>query len=127
MRSRTANTELKDRLDELYHQFNDAQSVTDPIQIVRRFTRADDQEIVGFCAAALAFGRVQSVLNSIEGLLKVMGPSPAAYVRAFDPARDRSALDHLHAPMDAWCGPRRACVGPAPDDRFAWLDTELFH
>jgi len=95
MRSRTANSELKDRLDELYHRFNDAQSVTDPIQIVRRFTRADDQEIVGFCAAALAFGRVQSVVNSIEGLLKVMGPSPAAYVRAFDPARDRSALDHL--------------------------------
>ena len=48
-----------------------------------------------FCAAALAFGRVQSVLNSIEGLLQVMGPSPAAFVRAFEPARDRRALDHL--------------------------------
>ena len=44
---------------------------------------------------ALAFGRVQSVLNSIEGLLEVMGPSPAAYVRAFEPARDRRTLDHL--------------------------------
>ena len=87
--------ELKARLDEQYDQFNDAQSVTDPIQIVRRYARAEDQEIVGFCASALAFGRVQSVLNSIEGLLTVMGPSPAAYVRAFTPARDRRALDHL--------------------------------
>ena len=42
----------------------------------------EDREIAGFCAAALAFGRVQSVLNSIEGLLAAMGPSPAAYVRA---------------------------------------------
>ena len=97
MRSRgtVADTDLRSRLDELYHQFNDAQSVTDPIQIVRRFTCAEDQEIVGFCAAALAFGRVQSVLNSIEGLLKVFGSSPAAYVRAFEPSRDRRALDHL--------------------------------
>ena len=96
MRSRsTVDTDLRDGLDDLYHQFNDAQSVTDPIQIVRRFTRADDREVVGFCAAALAFGRVQSVLNSIEGLLNVMGPSPAAYVRSFEPTRDRRALDHV--------------------------------
>jgi len=87
-------TSLKRHLDQQYEQFNDA-SVTDPIQIVRRFTRPDDLEIVGFCASALAFGRVQSVLNSIEGLLLVMGPSPAAYVRSFEPGRDRRALDHL--------------------------------
>ena len=86
---------LKERLDLQYEQFNDALSVTDPVQLVRRFTRAEDQEVVGFCASALAFGRVQSVLNSIEGLLQVMGPAPAAYVRAFEPSRDRRTLDHL--------------------------------
>lgn len=86
---------LKSRLDEIYQHFNLANSVSDPIWIVRRFERPEDQEVVAFCAAALAFGRVASVLNSIEGMLKVMGPSPAAYVRAFDPARDRRAFDHL--------------------------------
>ena len=86
---------LKSRLDEIYQHFNLANSVSDPIWIVRRFERPEDQEVVAFCAAALAFGRVASVLNSIEGLLKVMGPSPAAYVRAFDPARDRHAFGHL--------------------------------
>ena len=92
--STRANATLKRRLDEQYAHFNVA-SVTDPIQIVRRFRRADDLEVVGFCASALAFGRVQSVLNSIDGLLRVMGPSPADYVRAFDPAHHRRALDHL--------------------------------
>jgi uncharacterized protein (TIGR02757 family) len=87
--------DLKARLDALYHAYNAEHVVTDPIWMVRRFERADDREIVGFCAAALAFGRVQSVLNSIEGLLAVMGPQPAAYVRDFDPARDRQALAHL--------------------------------
>ncbi len=94
-RTPAAASDLKNRLDRLYDEFNELHSVSDPIWIVRRFERADDREIVGFCAAALAFGRVQSVLNSIEGLLNVMGPSPAAYVRRFDPKRDRRALDHL--------------------------------
>jgi uncharacterized protein (TIGR02757 family) len=85
---------LKQRLDEQYANFNST-SVTDPIQLVRRFDRPDDREIAGFCAAALAFGRVQSVINSIEGLLTATDGSPAAYVRAFEPARDRRTLDHL--------------------------------
>jgi uncharacterized protein (TIGR02757 family) len=86
---------LANRLGEQYEAFNAAHSVSDPIWLVRRYERPDDREIVGFCAAALAFGRVQSVLNSIEGLLAVLGPSPAAFVRAFEPARDRLAFDHL--------------------------------
>ena len=95
MPPRLAADELKRRLDDQYDQFNDALSVADPIQIVRRYTNPADQEIVGFCASALAFGRVQSVLNSVEGLMAVMGPSPVAYVRAFEPQRDRRSLDHL--------------------------------
>jgi uncharacterized protein (TIGR02757 family) len=55
----------------------------------------DDREVVAFCAAALAFGRVASVLQSIESLLAVMGPHPAAFVRAFDPPLQRAAIDPL--------------------------------
>ena len=83
---------LKPALDELYAEFNHADSATDPIQIVKRYQRDDDREIVGFIAAALAFGRVMSVLQSIERVLAVMGPEPAAYVRRFDPRRDGPAF-----------------------------------
>jgi uncharacterized protein (TIGR02757 family) len=83
---------LKPALDELYDAFNVADSATDPIQIVRRYERDDDREIVGFIAAALAFGRVASVLQSIERVLAVMGPEPAAYVRRFDARRDAPAF-----------------------------------
>jgi len=79
---------LKPALDGLYDGFNVADSATDPIQIVRRYGRDDDREIVGFIAAALAFGRVTSVIQSIERVLAVIGPEPAAYVRRFDPRRD---------------------------------------
>ncbi len=87
--------DLRSALDTLYRSFNADRVVTDPIWIVHRYQRSDDREVVAFIAAALAFGRVQSVLNSIDGMLQVMGPSPAAFVRGFEPARDRRQFDHL--------------------------------
>ena len=70
-------------------------AATDPVQIVRRFDDPADREVVGFCASALAFGRVSSVLQSIDRLVGVMQPSPAAFVRRFDAARDAAALERL--------------------------------
>ena len=87
--------DLKSVLDRLYADFNYPDSATDPIQIVRRYSRPDDREVVGFVAAALAFGRVTSVLQSIERVLAVMGRAPAAYVRQFDPGRDARAFDGI--------------------------------
>src|SRR5262245_25134242 len=84
-----------DRLDELYRSFDHATSATDPVHIVRRYALPADREVVGFCAAALAFGRVASVLQSIESLLTVMGPAPAQYVRRFNPERERPRLAPL--------------------------------
>jgi uncharacterized protein (TIGR02757 family) len=90
-----ATTGLGPALDRLYTSFNYPDSATDPIQIVRRFTRPEDREIVGFCAASLAFGRVASVLQSIERLLGVVGNNPAHYVRQFDPVKARSKFEPI--------------------------------
>jgi uncharacterized protein (TIGR02757 family) len=83
---------LKSALDRLYSGFNHPDSATDPIHIVRRFARDDDREVVAFIAASLAFGRVSSVLQSIERVLGVVGPAPAAYIRRFDARRQGSAF-----------------------------------
>jgi uncharacterized protein (TIGR02757 family) len=80
-------------LDRLYDSFNGPDSAADPIQIVRRYARPDDQEVVGFCAAALAFGRVASVLQSIDRFLAIVGDRPAEYVRTFDPDARRDRFD----------------------------------
>ena len=83
---------LGDRLHQLYLDYNREDSATDPIQIVRRYRDSADREIVGFCASALAFGRVASVLNTVETLAAILGPAPAAYVRAFDPSAPHPEL-----------------------------------
>lgn len=88
---------LKPPLDGLYDSFNMADSATDPVQIVRRYARPEDQEVVAFCAAGLAFGRVSSVMQSIDRVAQVMGPEPAAFVRRFEPVRDGAPLrDFVH-------------------------------
>jgi uncharacterized protein (TIGR02757 family) len=84
-----------DRFEELYRAFDHTSSASDPVHIVRRFGEPADREVVGFCAAGLAFGRVSSVLQSIEALLQVMGPSPAVFVRDFDPVRHGPRLAPL--------------------------------
>ena len=83
------------RLDTLYRTFDHVDSATDPVHIVRRYPEPADREIVGFCAAALAFGRVASVLHSIEALLEVMGPQPAEFVRSFEPVRNSRRIEPL--------------------------------
>ncbi len=93
--SGAAVVDMAARLEDLYRGFDHADSATDPVHIVRRYRSAEDREVVGFCAAALAFGRVASVLQSIESLLAVMGPQPAAFVRRFDPVRDGGPIAPL--------------------------------
>jgi uncharacterized protein (TIGR02757 family) len=90
---------LATTLDRLYQDYNREDSATDPVQIVRRYTNPADQEIVGFCAAALAFGRVASVLNSVETVARAMGAQPAEYVRRFDPD---AAHPELRAMVHRW-------------------------
>ena len=92
-------TGLASRLERLYEAYNREDAAADPVQIVRRYTKRDDQEVVGFCAAALAFGRVASVLNTVETLAGLMGPAPAAYVRRFDP---KAPHPELRAMVHRW-------------------------
>jgi uncharacterized protein (TIGR02757 family) len=93
------NPELGPRLERLYEAYNREDSAADPVQIVRRYSDRGDQELVGFCAAALAFGRVASVLNTVETLARVLGPAPARYVRAFDP---KAPHPELRAMVHRW-------------------------
>ena len=94
-------TALASRL-ERSTDYNREDSASDPVQIVRPFDDPADREIAGFCAAALAFGRVASVLNSIDTLFAIMGPS-AGRVRA------RASIPRRRIPSCArWCIAGRA-------------------
>jgi uncharacterized protein (TIGR02757 family) len=100
---RPKSVDLACRLDRLYHGFNAAQSLTDPIELVRPYATPADREIAGFIASGLAFGNVTAVMASAGGVLARLGPSPAAFVRAFKPARDAARFDGF---VHRWTRPR---------------------
>lgn len=62
---------------EAYRRYHDASLIhPDPLEIVLRYTRARDREVVALICASLALGRVQSILDVCNAVL-VRLPNPA--------------------------------------------------
>ncbi len=87
---------LKARLDELAASFTPDRIAPDPLEFPRAYADPADREIAAFVAAGLAFGNVKAIKASVAGALRRMGPSPAAFVRGFDPTRDAAAFDGFY-------------------------------
>jgi len=64
----------------------------DPVSFPHRYRAPRDIEVAGLLAASLAYGRADLFLPKVDGLLRGMGRSPAAFVRRLTPARARSLL-----------------------------------
>ena len=74
-------TELIIALEKLYDRFHLPEFISpDPLEVVYRYRKNGDREIVGLIAAALAYGRVQQILANIDRVLEPMGKSPKQYL-----------------------------------------------
>jgi uncharacterized protein (TIGR02757 family) len=69
---------LADRLEVLYRTYGPETSASDPIVFLERYRRAEDREVVGWIASAFAYGRVETIQDTVGRLLAALGPSPAA-------------------------------------------------
>ena len=85
-------TEIREMLEGLYEKYNRHELIApDPLQWVYKFDRRADREIVGFLAAALAYGRVEQINNDLGKLFGIMGRRPGEYTGNFAKT-DRKAL-----------------------------------
>ena len=74
-------TELKEFLDEKYHQYNTPEFIdSDPIQIPHSFTLREDIEISGFLASTIAWGNRKMICNNCTKMIDIMQGEPAAFV-----------------------------------------------
>src|SRR5919198_2555846 len=81
-------------LERLYREFDyGARVERDAIRFPLRYADPRDRELVALFTACLAYGRVDLFGRALEGVLPTMAPSPAAFVRDFDPARDARRFD----------------------------------
>jgi len=70
-------------LEDLYTQYNRREYISpDPLEWVYHYEADANREIAGLVAASLAYGRVESILASIERVMTPMGESPSAFLRA---------------------------------------------
>ena len=75
------NKALKDKLVSLADRYEKAAFTEgDPSCFMHRYTRTQDQELVAFVAAALAFGRRDQILSHVETVLELAGSSPSEWV-----------------------------------------------
>jgi len=80
---------LKQPLERLYREFDyQGRLAYDAIQFPGRYPDPRDREVVALLSACLAYGRVDLFSREVERLLAIMGPHPAGFIRAFDPAVD---------------------------------------
>jgi len=90
----TSASALRQPLERLYREFDyDARLGRDAIQFPLRYADAGDRELVSLLTCCLAYGRVDLFGRELDRALGVMGPSPAAFVREFDPRRQDHAFD----------------------------------
>jgi len=97
---------LQSYLDTLVDQYEQADFIEgDPISIPHAFDDPQDQAVIGFYAALLAWGRRDVMLRKLEELCERMDYAPYDFVQGFDADRDRAALgDFVHRtfqPIDA--------------------------
>jgi uncharacterized protein (TIGR02757 family) len=109
---------LREPLERLYREFDyGARVARDAIEFPLRYPSPADREIVALLTACLAYGRVDLFGRALHGVLAAMGPSPAAFVREFDPLRDGEAFTgfvyRFNRPRDlmAFCLAARDLLG----------------
>jgi uncharacterized protein (TIGR02757 family) len=86
--------ELARRLDRLSLSYAPAADQSDPIRSPASYERPADREVAAWIGSAFAYGRVETILGSVDRILKPLGPSPAAALDAVSDFR-RFAREEL--------------------------------
>lgn len=84
----SAASTLKEKLDAIARRYDGRFIESDPVKFVHRWQDPREREVVGLISAAFAYGSVVLIFRAVEKILAPMGPSPRAFLEAFDPKRD---------------------------------------
>lgn len=84
----------RDLLEGLYARHHHLENLhPDPLVFARRYRDPNDGELAGLIAAAFAYGRVEKIMEALERVFGVLGPSPRDRLLQLKPKDD--ALESL--------------------------------
>lgn len=85
MRSQPKQDKILDLLESVHQEYHHQEErKADPVHFVHRYVSPADQEIVALFASLLAYGNVQTILNSVEKILLPLGKSPSESLLKLD-------------------------------------------
>ena len=88
---------IENILQNLYDRYNHKNLIKpDPLQFIYHYSNPKDMEIAGLLSAALAYGRVEQIQNSLNKLFGFMGDSPYEYVMSFNQAKRKKLQNFKH-------------------------------
>ncbi|OGI00259.1 MAG: TIGR02757 family protein [Candidatus Melainabacteria bacterium GWF2_32_7] len=88
------NNEKKKFLDSLVRKYEIPEFIdNDPIKFPHMFDNFQDQEISGLISSALAYGKRDKILESVEKILKIMDFEPYNFVTNFDFDKDNKLFN----------------------------------
>ena len=91
------NQAIKSILERLYRKYNHHRMIKpDPLQFVYNYEDKADMEIAGLLSAALAYGRVEQIQNSLTRLFRLVGESPYKFVMDFNKTRRKKLQNFKH-------------------------------
>ena len=81
MKNKKSDSNLKNKLEELYNHYNRREFVhPDPLEFLYKYDDLRDRELVALIASSLAYGRVAQILKSVSAILDIMAPSPYLFL-----------------------------------------------
>lgn len=88
---------IKNILEKLYSRYNHRDLINpDPLQFIYNYSDPVDMEIAGLLSAALAYGRVEQIQNSLNKLFSIMGKNPCEFVLSFNQAKRDKLQNFKH-------------------------------
>lgn len=87
VKSASPSLEVRDLLEEAYHQLATAAFVADdPLQVPRSFSRREDAEVIGFLTATIAWGQRRTIIRNAWRLVELLDGAPHDFTMHASPS-----------------------------------------
>ncbi|MHC1697011.1 MAG: TIGR02757 family protein [Geobacteraceae bacterium] len=86
MKLNNKQAQIRSALENLYACRSARHLQNDPLSFCHRYDDWLDQEIVGLIASCFAYGKVNSIKQSVEKILAVLSPTPQAFIASYEPS-----------------------------------------
>ncbi len=88
---------IRNILERLYSRYNHRNLIKpDPLQFVYNYSDRRNMEIAGLLSAALAYGRVEQIQNSLTKLFELIGENPYEFVLDFNKTKRNKLQNFKH-------------------------------